>query len=607
MFGSDALFAAGAYLAIVWDGRIGVKLAVPDEFSALLASGADRWSPTGKAMGGWLLVPEEFHDEPEALRPWLERAHRSGLQAGFAKRAKTSATRAPRPAARKAPARQRAPVKSKAKAKASRPGSSRPGTGARPGPVRRRARRGIAREHASAEEARAQRAVRSSTLAVPGPAAMRSFPAWTSPCPSRFMPARVPRRPSPASSGRCGGPPRRSRRRSRPRTSSCSRCPTRARRSGTSRTRPGSSRRSCSCPQLAGYRPFHPQFGYLFNSLLRRGRRPRHARPQRGLLVPAVARRGDRVPPRTSTRGCSSCSRDRRATQLCAVVRARPATTSSSTRSCSSPTSSTRSRRTRSGPSTRAAGAAPRARAARSSGSAFETGIRRLGHAGGAFAFDNEGPAHDVLVPAFELASRPVTCGEFQRVHRRRRLRAARALALGRLGDRAAAAAGARRSTGSSATASGTSFTLDGMRRVEPDEPRSATLSYYEADAFARWAGARLPTEVEWEIAARDRPGRGEPARGRPAPPRARERRARPAAALRRRLGVDRVGLRAVPRLPPAAGALGEYNGKFMCNQLVLRGGSCATPRSHIRPTYRNFFPPHARWQFSGVRLARSV
>jgi ergothioneine biosynthesis protein EgtB len=235
----------------------------------------------------------------------------------------------------------------------------------------------------------------------------------------------------------------------------------------------------------------------------------------------------------------------------------------------------------------------------------FEEGVRWIGHGGGGFAFDNEGPRHRAFVPSFELASRCATNEEFLAFmedggYERPELWLSDGFAWQR-------AEGVRAPLYWERDGGGwRTFTLGGMRPLRPEEPVTH-VSYYEAAAFAEWAGARLPSEEEWEVAAAEVAVAGnfvESERLHPAPA--------PAGPALVQLFGDvwewtRSDYAPYPGFRPAPGALGEYNGKFMCNQRVLRGGSCATPASHVRASYRNFFPPPARWQLSGIRLARDV
>jgi len=234
---------------------------------------------------------------------------------------------------------------------------------------------------------------------------------------------------------------------------------------------------------------------------------------------------------------------------------------------------------------------------------AFEEEVVEIGHDGRGFSYDNESPRHRALVPAFSLASRPVTNGEYlQFIEAGGYTRPEFWLSLGWMTvneQRWEAPLYWQKRDGE-----WWNFTLSGMRPVDPHEPVTH-ISYFEADAYANWAGERLPTEFEWERVAADQTLRGhfvEDEYFHPQPAND----DKPFAQIfgdvwewTRSAYSPYPGYRAEP------GALGEYNGKFMCNQYVLRGGSCATSRTHIRRTYRNFFQPEKRWQFTGLRLAR--
>ncbi len=235
----------------------------------------------------------------------------------------------------------------------------------------------------------------------------------------------------------------------------------------------------------------------------------------------------------------------------------------------------------------------------------FSGGVVAIGHSGPGFAFDNETPRHEVLLRDFQLARRPVTCGEFAEFiadngYRRPELWLSDGwswvqenaiespLYWQRTEDRWML------------------HTLGCWREMDPNEPL-CHVSFYEALAYAQWAGARLPTEFEWEVAARGQPPEGHFADSE---------RYHPASASGDAQLIQMYGdvwewtgssYAPYPGFKAAAGAVGEYNGKFMANQMVLRGGSCATSPGHLRSSYRNFFYPGDRWQFSGLRLARDL
>jgi len=236
----------------------------------------------------------------------------------------------------------------------------------------------------------------------------------------------------------------------------------------------------------------------------------------------------------------------------------------------------------------------------------FEAGLHWIGHESDGFCFDNERPVHRRFVEAFELATRLTTNSEYLEFIRAGgystpSLWLSDGWAWVREHTIEAPLYYRRASDGSFVE-----FTLYGERPLDPDAP-VCHVSGYEAEAFARFAGARLPTEFEWELAAKcARPQVAGGLESGVLHPRAASE-----SGTRQLFGEvwqwTRSAYEPYPGFAPAAGAVGEYNGKFMCGQWVLRGGSVASPRAHVRPTYRNFFYPHQRWPFTGLRLAREV
>jgi ergothioneine biosynthesis protein EgtB len=356
-----------------------------------------------------------------------------------------------------------------------------------------------------------------------------------------------------------------------------------------------------------GYTPFHPRYGYLFNSYYNTVG-SMHARPRRGLLsrppledVMAYRAHVDAAIQRALSAG--SVGREQRQLLELGLHHEQQhqelvLTDIKHAFSLNPLLPAYRPPRPRANP--------PELTALR--WQAHEGGLVEIGHTGDRFAFDNERPRHRVHLEPWQMASRPVSCGEYRDFmqdggYERPELWLSEGWDTVCREGWQAPGYWQREADGDPWQI----FTLHGPRGVYPDEPVTH-VSFFEADAYARWAGARLPVEAEWECVAYDRPVDGNFVESGVLHPRA----SRDETAAEIQLFGDVWEWTASPyvaypgyRAP--SGPVGEYNGKFMCNQLVLRGGSCATPRSHLRASYRNFFQAEARWQFSGIRLARDV
>ena len=357
-------------------------------------------------------------------------------------------------------------------------------------------------------------------------------------------------------------------------------------------------------PRLPGYRPFDPSFGYLFNSYYE-AVGARHPRPARGLLtrpgITEIAAYREHVDAamrdllaRPQEDGLASLialglaheeqHQELILMDLLHLLSLNPLA-----------------------PAYRPFSPALRTMASEGRWVAYEGGIVDIGHDGAGFAFDNEGPRHQALLRPYRLSSRPVTNGDWRAFIEDGGYRTA---GLWLADGWATVNAQGWEAPGYWRRRDGdwVQFTLMGEMPLDDAAP-VCHVSYYEADAFARWAGRRLPTEFEWETAARDRPAEGNML----------------GSGLLRPVSAGGTAGDApgqmfgdvwewtasayapYPGFRPAAGAVGEYNGKFMANQYVLRGGCCVTPDGHARATYRNFFYPHQRWMFAGLRLAEDA
>ena len=351
---------------------------------------------------------------------------------------------------------------------------------------------------------------------------------------------------------------------------------------------------------VSNYRAFHPQFGYLFNSYYE-AVGERHPRPERGLLSrPTLA---ETLSYRRAVDEAMVTFIERQpAPELEALIVLGLNHEQQHQELILTDVKHLLSRN----PLRPAYREEPleEARAVALRWERFEGGICDIGHVGDGFAFDNEQPRHPELLQPYLLANRLVTNGEYLAFmedggYRRPEYWLSAGWAAVQERDWDAPLYWER------PDGEWWHFTLLGMRPVDPNHS-ACHLSYFEADAYARWAGARLPTESEWEVAAASSWRADE----RPGPDLHPPTTAGDNTLAQLQGAVwqwTRSAYLPYPGFRTAPGAVGEYNGKFMCGQFVLRGGSCATPPGHSRVTYRNFFPPDARWQFTGLRLARDL
>lgn len=360
----------------------------------------------------------------------------------------------------------------------------------------------------------------------------------------------------------------------------------------------------CLQAYVADYQPYDKRFAYLFNSYYE-ALGPRHARPERGMLTrPSLASvhayrqhvdeamlhlitqlpddQSALVPTITLGLHHEQQHQELLLTDIKHLLSRNPLL-----------------------PTYLAAPPTPSKPAAPLSWQAYAGGIVDIGHDGADFAFDNETPRHQVLLRPYRLATRPVTCGEYLAFMEDGGYRQAQHWLSDGWAMCCVQAWEAPLYWQRDTQGAWQIFTLQGLRPVDPAEP-VCHVSFYEAAAYAAWAGVRLPSEFEWEAAAS-----GKPMRNRSTD------HVHPQSAEMGESGLTqlhgevwqwtRSSYDPYPGFKPLPGPAAEYNGKFMISQVVLRGSSCATPAGHARHSYRNFFPPSARWQFSGIRLAADL